>query len=58
MTDEEKIEEYPTIRKMVYVQDEKLQRMWNLLYACESIGKDSIPIDVFKSELQKGSSFD
>lgn len=58
MTDEEKIKDYPELRKTVYVLHEKLQRMWNLMQICEVIGKDSIPLDVFKSELQNGSSYD
>ena len=53
MTDEEKLEDYPVVRKMVYVQGEKLQRMQSLMWAYESLGKDSIPIEAFKSELYK-----
>ena len=55
MTDEEKVEDYPEVRKMVYVQEEKLQRMHNLIWAYESLGKDIIPIEVLKSEFHKKS---
>lgn len=54
----EKLDEYPEIRKMVYVQDEKLQRMGNLIRAYESLGKDSIPLEVFKSALYTKSTFE
>lgn len=55
-TVKEKLEDYPVIRKMVYVQNDKLQTMWHLMSAYEDLGKDSIPVSVFKSALEKRSS--